>query len=139
MGVWEFEAKEVKGRRNFRIMTMYKRFLVAMNMNESLKLILRKYIEEVEDGVKIFLNVKPKSRIEGLKYEFDELVFFTKEPPVKGKANTALMKFLSKVFDVSTSAVEIISGHKDRSKTVKIKGIPKDIAISKLLNYLSKT
>ncbi|MHA1834361.1 MAG: DUF167 domain-containing protein [Candidatus Baldrarchaeia archaeon] len=108
-------------------------------MNESLKLILRKYIEEVEDGVKIFLNVKPKSRIEGLKYEFDELVFYTKEPPVKGKANAALMKFLSKVFEVSTSAVEIISGHKDRSKTVKIKGILKDIAISKLLNYLSKT
>ena len=99
---------------------------------------LGKCIQLVEDGVIMTLYVKPKSRVENLKLEFGELIFHTKESPVKGKANTALIKFLSKILEVPTSTVKITSGHKDRSKIVKIKGIPKDVAISKLLNYLSK-
>ena len=108
-------------------------------MNESFKLSLKNCVDESEEGVKVILNVKPKSRVEDLKFEFKELVFCTKTPPVKGKANTALIKFLSKVFEVPSSAIERVSGHREKSKIVKVKGISKDIAIRKLINYLSKS
>jgi len=41
-------------------------------------------------------------------------------PPVDGKANAELIKFLSKQFGVSKGAVEIISGELNRHKRVKI-------------------
>ncbi len=44
-------------------------------------------------------------------------------PPVEGKANQALVRFLADVFDISPSNVEIISGVKGRKKIVLIEGI----------------
>ena len=41
-------------------------------------------------------------------------------PPVDGKANAELVKFLAKQFAVSKSAVNIISGELNRHKRVKI-------------------
>jgi len=107
-------------------------------MSEDLKLSLEGCIQETKDGIRIVLNVKPRSKLNSLKFEFSELVFFTKELPVKGKANAAVVKFLSRVFEVSTSMVKIVYGQKDRSKAVEIKGISKDIAVQKLIKYLSK-
>ena len=44
-------------------------------------------------------------------------------PPVEGKANQALVRFLADVFDISPSNIEIISGKKGRKKVVLIEGI----------------
>jgi uncharacterized protein len=44
-------------------------------------------------------------------------------PPVDGAANAELVKFLSKTFGVSRSAVEILSGQSARTKQVKISGV----------------
>jgi uncharacterized protein (TIGR00251 family) len=44
-------------------------------------------------------------------------------PPVKGKANEALMRLLAKEFRVSLSCIEILKGHQSREKTLKISGI----------------
>jgi uncharacterized protein (TIGR00251 family) len=44
-------------------------------------------------------------------------------PPVDGGANAELVKFLSKTFGVSRSAVEILSGQSARTKQVKISGV----------------
>ncbi len=44
-------------------------------------------------------------------------------PPVEGKANQALVRFLADVFDISPSNIEIISGVKGRKKIVLIEGI----------------
>jgi hypothetical protein len=41
-------------------------------------------------------------------------------PPVEGKANAHLAKFLAKTFGVSKSAVAIISGETGRKKQVRI-------------------
>ncbi len=43
-------------------------------------------------------------------------------PPVEGKANEALIRFLAKEFGVSPSFIEIIKGHHSREKTLKISG-----------------
>ena len=44
-------------------------------------------------------------------------------PPVKGKANKALVKLLAKTLGVRGRQVEIVSGHKTRRKTVRIYGV----------------
>jgi len=41
-------------------------------------------------------------------------------PPVKGRANEAVIKLLAWEFDVSKSAIELVSGHRDRRKTFQI-------------------
>ena len=49
-------------------------------------------------------------------------------PPVEGKANQALVRFLADVFDISPTNIEIISGVKGRNKAVLIEGISEKTA-----------
>ncbi|HEY0722354.1 MAG TPA: DUF167 family protein [Gammaproteobacteria bacterium] len=41
-------------------------------------------------------------------------------PPVDGKANAHLLRFLAELFDVAPSAVELLSGETGRDKRVRI-------------------
>lgn len=41
-------------------------------------------------------------------------------PPVEGKANETLIKFLAKEFKISASRVEILKGHNSREKIIRI-------------------
>lgn len=41
-------------------------------------------------------------------------------PPIEGRANKALVRFLAKEFEISPSCIEIIRGHQSREKTVRI-------------------
>ena len=43
-------------------------------------------------------------------------------PPVEGKANDALIRFLAKELRVSPSSIEIIRGYHSQEKTLKISG-----------------
>ena len=43
-------------------------------------------------------------------------------PPTEGKANEALIKFLSKEFKISASSIEILKGHHSREKIIRIEG-----------------
>ena len=43
-------------------------------------------------------------------------------PPVEGKANEALIRFLAKEFGISPSCIEIIKGLHSREKTLRISG-----------------
>lgn len=52
-------------------------------------------------------------------------------PPVDGKANEALIQFLSDFLDIPKSSIELISGQKSRIKRLKITGITDDIIKSK--------
>jgi len=47
-------------------------------------------------------------------------------PPVEGKANEALIRFLAKEFGISPSAVEIIKGLHSREKTLRVSSTPLD-------------
>ena len=49
-------------------------------------------------------------------------------PPVEGKANRALIEFLAKKLDISSSALELVSGASSRSKMVAVSGLsPEEI------------
>lgn len=41
-------------------------------------------------------------------------------PPVEGKANETLIKFLAKEFKISASRIEILKGHNSREKIIRI-------------------
>jgi uncharacterized protein (TIGR00251 family) len=43
-------------------------------------------------------------------------------PPIEGKANEALVRFLAKELGTSPSCIEIIKGHHSREKTLRISG-----------------
>jgi uncharacterized protein (TIGR00251 family) len=44
-------------------------------------------------------------------------------PPIEGKANEALIRFLAKKFGIPPSYIEILKGHHSREKTLKISGL----------------
>lgn len=72
--------------------------------------------------MKIFVKVKPNSREESIKKLSDtNFEICVKEPPVKGRANAAIIKVLAKRFGVPVSSVNIIIGHTSRQKIVEIK------------------
>lgn len=72
--------------------------------------------------MKIFVKVKPNSKEESVKKLSDtNFEICVKEPPVKGKANAAIIKVLAKRFGVPVSSVNIIIGHTSRQKIVEIK------------------
>ena len=43
-------------------------------------------------------------------------------PPIEGKANEALIRFLAKEFGISPSCIEILKGHHYREKILRISG-----------------
>lgn len=61
-----------------------------------------------------------KSEIAGI--EGDAIKIRLQAPPVEGKANQALIKFLADALGVARSQVEIVSGHNSRKKVVRIRG-----------------
>jgi len=53
-------------------------------------------------------------------------------PPIEGKANEALIRFLAKELGVSLSSIEIIRGHHSQEKAMKISGILDQELVKKL-------
>ena len=69
--------------------------------------------------MKIFVKAKPKAGIEKVeKISENHYVVWVKEPPIKGLANKAIVRALSKYFDVSD--VVIVSGLTSRTKVIDI-------------------
>lgn len=73
--------------------------------------------------VSLLLYVKPGSKTDAVMGEFDgRLKISLNAPAVDGRANEALIRFLSKKLGVPKSAVEIVQGATSRLKRVSIKG-----------------
>ncbi len=58
-------------------------------------------------------------------------------PPVEGKANIALIKFLSSVLDVPRSKIEIVAGDTGRDKLVSILDLDAGEAHERILQHLN--
>ena len=58
-------------------------------------------------------------------------------PPVEGKANRALIKFLASVLDVAPSRIEIVAGHSGRDKLVSIQDMNPEEAHRRILEHLN--
>ncbi len=97
---------------------------------------VKKHVLEGRDFVDIIVFVKPDSRFTGLRLEAGELVFYTEEPPIEGRANASLVRYLSRVLGVQTRSIEIVYGVRSRSKRVRVKGLDAETAVYKLIEAL---
>ncbi len=93
---------------------------------------LSQTISPGEGFVDIRVYVKTESNIEELRFEGDELVFYTTEPPIEGRANAALIRYLSRVLKHPSSKIEIVHGLRSRSKTVRVYEIEPEALVERL-------
>lgn len=86
-----------------------------------------------EEQVTITIQVKPNARQNQLA-GFEDGVWHLRiaAPPVKGKANQALIKFLSDILAVSKGKLSIDKGITARRKVITVKGLKKDQVLEKL-------
>jgi uncharacterized protein (TIGR00251 family) len=72
----------------------------------------------------IAVRLQPRARREEVVGERDGVVVIrVSAPPVDGKANAALCRFIAKKAGVAPSRVEIVRGHTAREKVVRVEGL----------------
>ena len=75
-------------------------------------------------GVLIDLHVQPGARHEGLAGEHDgRLKLALRSPPLEGRANAALLEWLSTQLNVPLAALSLVRGAGARIKRVKVTGV----------------
>jgi len=80
-------------------------------------------LQKTDNGVIFRVKVQPgalKNEVVGV--QRDALKIKINAPAVKGKANKALVDFLTEKLGVKKSALEIISGHTSKIKKIKVIG-----------------
>ena len=80
------------------------------------------FLKETKEGTLLLVYVQPKAKkneIEGVDEWRGRLKVKIKAPPVEGKANKELVKFLSKLL---SAEVELVRGETSREKDVIVRG-----------------
>lgn len=81
-------------------------------------------IKPRKDGIQFSAIIQPRSsknKICGLYGE--SLKICLTSPPVDGEANKMCVKFLAKILSVSPSRIVIVSGHTERNKIIRVRGM----------------
>ncbi len=85
------------------------------------------WINETPTGLELHIRAMPrasKNEIQGLHDGALKIRLTT--PPIDGKANQALIKFLSKTLHISKTQIELTQGETSRNKTLRISGLSKN-------------
>jgi uncharacterized protein (TIGR00251 family) len=93
-------------------------------------------------GVTLAVRAQPgakKSEIVGVYGEgaTAQLKIAVQAPPIEGRANSALIAFLSETFGVAKNKIEIVSGELSRSKVFLLRELTVEKAQSKLSDWLN--
>ncbi|MFA7256510.1 MAG: DUF167 family protein [Kiritimatiellales bacterium] len=91
------------------------------------------WIRETAKGVLLPVRAVPrasKNEIQGV--HGDALKVRLQAPPVEGKANAALIKFLSNALNIPRAQISIATGETGRNKAVLIAGLSKTQLIKKI-------
>lgn len=81
-------------------------------------------VEVTGGGCRVSLWVQPRAARDGVAgIQGDAIKIRLTAPPVEGKANQALLRFLAKRLAVPRAAVELTGGAGSRRKTVQIEGL----------------
>jgi len=95
------------------------------------------WIRETSKGVLLPVRLVPraaKNEIQGV--HGDALKIRLQAPPVEGKANQALIRFLSDTLNIPRSQISIASGETGRNKAVLITGMSREALLSLLKNKI---
>ena len=93
-------------------------------------------LKETKDGIILQLRISPNASKNEIITTDDMLKVKITAQPVDGKANKALVEFLSKQFKVPKSYIEILKGQTSKDKTVLIK-TTSDECITKIKSYIN--
>lgn len=87
------------------------------------------------NGVRVAVRLTPKGRHDGIDGIAEtaeggaEIRASVTAVPENGKANKALIKFLSKQWKVPKSGISIVSGETDRHKVLDLNGDPNELLV----------
>jgi len=85
---------------------------------------LERSIEDIQDGIRVRIHAIPNARRTEILIEPDGAITMrVNAPPVKGKANREIVKWLSKKLHKPNSHIRIIAGLRSHIKVVDIIGI----------------
>ncbi len=84
-------------------------------------------IKETKDGVIAHIKISPNAKKNEIIKSENEIKIKITAQPIDGKANKALIEFLSKKFKIPKTSIQIIKGETSKEKTVLFKGINTDI------------
>jgi len=81
-------------------------------------------LNEKDGAVTIRIKVQPRAPRTEIVGEHDGAIKLrVAAPPIDGRANEECRRFLAKLFEVSATSVEIISGDSSRDKVIRISNI----------------
>lgn len=86
--------------------------------------------------MKIHIQIKPNASKDELVQLENQLVAKISAPPIDGKANKRLIRFLSKELKIRTSDIKLLKGESSRFKTLDI-NITQEDWNKKIATYLS--
>lgn len=90
-------------------------------------------VRDGDGGVTLRVRVQPRASKEALGGEREgALVVKLTAPPVEGKANEALARFLGRLLGVPPSAVRVVQGATGRDKRVAVTGVTAAAALARL-------
>ena len=78
-------------------------------------------IKEVEEGIIVSLKIVPNSSKNDIVLEEGFVKVKITAQPIEGKANKALVEYLSKLFKIPKTSIEIIKGETSKEKTLLLK------------------
>jgi uncharacterized protein len=86
------------------------------------------FLRAVARGVTLAVRAQPgakKTAITGVYGEgaAAQLKIAVQAPPIEGRANEALIAFLSGMFSIPKSAIELVSGEASRNKVFRLRGV----------------
>lgn len=92
-----------------------------------------------KSGAALTIRVTPRARRNEIVEILSDLTIKIRltAPPVEGKANKALIKYLSEVLEIPTSKIDIVAGSTGRDKIVSIIDADSDAVQAKLLKQVS--
>ncbi len=91
-------------------------------------------IKETKDGILFSIKISPNASKNEIIKTDDGLKVKITAQPIDGKANKALIEFLSKQLKIAKSNFEIVKGQTSKEKTVFLKTFDEEI-IEKLRNF----
>jgi hypothetical protein len=94
---------------------------------------------EGSNNTKLKIRVTPRAKRDEVYYILEDGTVKVRltAPPVEGKANKALIKYFSGIFEIPRSRIEILTGFKSRNKLVAIQGMD-SVEIYNKLNGIVK-
>lgn len=81
---------------------------------------IAKNIDELKEISKFKIKVVANSKNNSIEFLDDFIKIKIKERPIEGRANKAIVEYLSEILNVPKSKIQILNGDKSAIKTIQI-------------------